>query len=338
MAATGARLSPPLPATPTDHLARLAWRLGSHRRPAVAFVSGPPRSGTTWVLEVMEELLAARRHWEPLNHLQHRLGGPSPAFGGERPHLAADAALPALEAFVRGVLAGGAPTAAHQMRNPRLGRLANLHRLATADVTLVKFVFAQRLLPWIARATDVRGVVLLRHPFAVVASMKAYAGRSADWGRETVEVVFDPALCRLCPGLETYRGRRVRRIEAYALDVAIDTLVPLADAACRERFVFAAYETLTADPGRFHDIARALDLGGRLREGPIANRPSATTRADSNVLHGGDPNASWRRRLAADEVAAIAGVMAALGLDDYDSEGRIRVDRLARRGCIRLIV
>lgn len=322
-------------AGPLATVTRAAWRVGARRRRPPVYVSGAPRSGTTWLLETLEDLLPARRHWEPIRGLQESLRPAHARYGGISPAFATDDDLPLLRRFLIDALADTPPAAPHRMHAPKLGRLGSLVRLATAEVSILKFTEAQRLLPWIVRTCPNPGVVLLRNPLAVVASVPGMERWPAGANAEPVTLAFDDGTLAQFPELAEVQGTTVSRIEEVAWWIVLDTLAPLRDGRCRDDLAFVAYEALVRDEGLFFAVADALGCGDLIRRRSVPRRPSDTTIADSNVVRGGDPTQSWRHRLQPWEIATVARVMARLGIDFYDSDGGYHPHALARRGLAR---
>jgi hypothetical protein len=202
----------------------------------------------------------------------------------------------------------------------------------------LKFTGGQRLLPWIVRHCDNPGVVLLRHPLALVASIRAMEAWSPATSNEPVTLDFDAATLAAFPELEKCAGVQVSRLEHAAYWVCVDLLFPLRDHLCRERLAFAPYEALSADPRLFERIVSLLGLHMISTDADIHGRPSATTLADSNVRRGGDPRTSWRHRLTDAERATILRVMNELGLDFYGADGGLRLAALRSRQIQHLVL
>jgi hypothetical protein len=145
-------------------------------------VAGLPRSGTTWIGEVLGRTAGARYLHEPDNHLvrpeawwaKRRLG-PYPEF-----HAGADGAE--YERLWRVAFAGGprrSPLYAgarilQRAGAPRVsGRLASRKRPRTAPGPLVvKSVHCARSVEWIADRFGPAVVLVERHPFGVIASWR----------------------------------------------------------------------------------------------------------------------------------------------------------------------
>ena len=143
-------------------LIRNVWRI-LHRKvdPSSAIaIFGSPRSGTTWIMEILIRVLP--KYWpvfEPLHRLSpevQRLFRESfkdlspPPWIPYKFYLEDDVVL---TQFMDCVFRGGI----HEVLNPYI--LIRMKRLLTSDGVLVKFVRANRLIPWILYRFRIRGAI-----------------------------------------------------------------------------------------------------------------------------------------------------------------------------------
>jgi hypothetical protein len=148
---------------------RLTEWFGTCRPENTIIVAGAPRSGTTWLAELIRELPRYKMINEPLrlstNPRARRAG-----FDW-RTRVAPREARPKLEQHLRDILQGRVELgpAWHFQSTHGLGKL--ISHLAN-DRAVVKLCRAGRMLHWIHRVSSVRNSVsIVRHPCAVVASM-----------------------------------------------------------------------------------------------------------------------------------------------------------------------
>lgn len=129
-------------------------------------VSGVPRSGTTWLSEMVAEQPGYKLLSEPLF-----LRGPGERdkIGLEwRTYIEADETNEEVEEWLRKSLSGRIPGDYVLTSQNLPGRVVEF---LSSQKKVVKFVRASRMLGWIDSTFDVRGIILLlRHPCAVVAS------------------------------------------------------------------------------------------------------------------------------------------------------------------------
>lgn len=124
-------------------------------------LAGAPRSGTTWLLEMLESLLGAYGAIEPF-HLGNLSPRDQATLGSWRPYRDATETDRDLEALLRRVLSG------HHLRNRSTRRLV---RLVQGRRVLVKEIRLGFLLPYVLATFPAVDVVLLvRDPVEVVTS------------------------------------------------------------------------------------------------------------------------------------------------------------------------
>ena len=131
----------------------------------VIIICGVPRSGTSWLMEILETLPEYKSYFEPLNYRWFpelkKIKQYSNYF------LKPTEECNELENYLSKIFTGGVKnTRAHYRLN-----FKNLLKRYRASKIMVKFVKANRLLPWISSKFKVREIFLItRHPFAVISS------------------------------------------------------------------------------------------------------------------------------------------------------------------------
>ena len=323
----------------TGALMHRFWDRGSQKsthRPV--FLSGSPRSGSSWSLETLEAILPARRHWEPVKGFQHEIGYRNGPFGGIRPWIDGEDDLPELQWRLRESLMGERPPAqVSRMYNPKEGVSGTLRRVLSPGVTILKFTAAQRLLPWIVGNIDCQGAMIVRNPLSIVASAKKMGSRVEGWGGLRSEERNDPALLQRFPAAAALEAEDLTNIRYLAIRTCLDLMVPLQDENCLKSLVVVPYESLTIEPSLFLAIASELGLGELLETDTVPVRPSATTVGDSNVLKKGNPNLSWQHRLEPWEIDQVQRVMDAFGINFYGESPECDLSRLKATGVQRLL-
>lgn len=308
-------------------IAHILWTHGTWRgasRKTVA-ITGSPRSGTTWLLEMIEKATRARRIWEPFP-------APSDALEedvhlGLRPYVPPTRGLEGLYAYLAEMFKGSVESPGTASGVRAHGRCGLAVRMMTAPATVVKFCRLQRLLPWLGRRFDLPVVLLVRHPLAVVASQIRHAAWS-DGARD------HPVLCSRVrkdfPELSAFADELSHLDERLAATWAFDYLVPLSHWKSLNGVKLVTYADLIRSVEVvLGETVEFLDLQDRPRgELPSLDEPSATTHGDSNVRTGGDPLATWKNRLDQEQVDRIVGVVDRFGLNPYDESMQPRWDRL----------
>lgn len=281
----------------------------------VTLVAGFPRSGTTWVAEVVAESTRSRLIFEPLSPLATAVEGDGPEY----PYLAPDDVDEALREYLGAVFDGRARgrwiDARPMTRRPR-GRV-------------VKFVRANLALGWLAETfPNVTIVFVMRDPWSVVRSWNrlGWDGRCliADLGRQTDltrRLYSSPAV----QGSEIARGilespDRASEIELVALAWAVHNRLALDDlrSMTDPPAIIVRYADLRSDPSReFNRLLRKV-LGrncaapemrdfATARARRIALRPSATSR--------GRPPSSGYEQFRADFGTEAAERVARIAVD-----------------------
>lgn len=273
-------------------------------------VLGSPRSGTTWLMNVLCCLPGAAPIFEPLNRRQDRRL--ARILDDEFPRIAPDEDRPALEALLRDVYRG------HHLTRWS-SAYASVPALLRADRFVVKLIRAMRAAGWLCtRFPQNRGVLLLRHPCAVVSSMLRSPGIWNDWRPEEIRL---PIRQTLGPEADRVLARLASRAELLAAAWCADALAALRETSARQVLV-VTYEDLVREPE--DTLGRIFGhLEEPVPEAALAalRRASATANPEAAIRRGGDPLRSWRSALAAREIDAILGVTYDLGIRVYDDSG-----------------
>jgi hypothetical protein len=313
-------------ARPSVDFALRAWGrwVAPHRlceRPIVIASSG--RGGSTWLAEVINSMPGHPLLWEPL-HL-----GTSPScrdYGFDwQTYVPPGAHEPDKRAYLDGVFSG---------RGMNIELVSSTHfrplEFARARALLVKFVCANLLLPWMVREFELRTLLLIRHPCAVVASQL----RHSAWAHVTKDnCTFSPRLAADFPHFAECFAQIREPEEVLAFEWATQAYVPLASPR-PHRWRLVAYETLlTEREAELERIARHLELPpDRLLSSAQLSRPSATTESDSLAARGEFRLDGWRRRLSARQIENIYRVVHAMGIHFYDGDAHPDPSALALLG------
>lgn len=297
---------------------RPAWSLGTWLGSSehTVVLTGSPRSGTSWLLEMIERATGARRIWEPFFQQQQPVDERN--FGlGSRPYLRPATDRTDLECRLANLFTGhgvspGSATGANPYGRVEMGR-----RLSCAPATVVKFCRAQRLLPWLLDRFHIPAVLLIRHPLAVVSSQLEHPSWSHDRVEDTHPIMCD-RIRRDYPELAAWSEQLDRPEERLAATWTFDYLVSLANWSKIEGLMLVTYESLVQAPVEaLTEILAHLGLSGDAAKSD-SRLPSASTRTSSNVAQGRDPLATWRRRLDEGQIRRILAVIERFGFEIYD--------------------
>ncbi len=276
--------------------------------PADNFVfTSSPRSGSTLLGAVLNAIPSSCSLFEPL-HLTNVPEAESAGFTW-RTYRPQSEHWPEGEQFFQRVFSGG-------LLNDWTSREMALGDVFGAKRQIVKFVRANRLLPWMCSRFSFAGSLLLvRHPCAVVASQLNY-------GWETVSDVEAPAYLRTSArGMEVLE--RLSTVEERLAAIwAFDQMPPLAAASRPWKIV--TYEELLLRPEQtVTSIADHWDV-------PIAMQKalSALEKPSSVVSASGVKGiAGWKKQLSGDQIDRILTTIADLGLAFYSRDDEADYDQ-----------
>jgi hypothetical protein len=289
-------------------LARRVWLdLGADPARTV-FVAGSPRSGTTWLAEVINHDHRYRTIFEPFRPGRVRATG----HFRSRQYLRPGAEDPALAGPIERVLTGRVRSGWTDQHNTRL----------VSTRRLVKDPWSNLFLGWIAdRFPEVPIVLVLRHPCAVVHSQLAMG--AWKWHVDLDDVLSQPDLVEdvLEPYLEVVRAAGTD-FERHVALWCIENLVALRQLEGKRAFV-VTYEDLCLRPapvlgGLFGFLGRPLDDADL----PRLDRPSALSRKDSAIATGASLVDGWRAHVDPATVRRADEMLEAFGLDGLYPERR----------------
>ncbi len=320
-------------------------------RPGPIWVVGPPRSGTTWVgeilcsavpgLELIEEPDNEKRsglarclkaHLPRFPHLRpgeadsrYALLWRCAFFGRFAPLLTHRSLwrvlfLPAgtPESFVsrkeRSVQAGAA-----RARGPLCTVIERMARAPSPEGTgrlrLVKSVHSVLAAEWVAKVSgESRVVVVLRSPYAVVASLRRM--RMPDRVREGCFAprVQDAAFGRRIPVSEEPNPELTRMTVQLAAMVRL-----LEDAASRNPdWIVVRHENLCVDPpAAFAGLCERLGLEAGRRLGAEIDRRNRPGEGYAAVRVAGAEIGKWRKDLSPADAERITEILSELGLEHW---------------------
>jgi hypothetical protein len=268
-------------------------------------LAGTPRSGTTWVGQILGAAEGFALVNEPLGLKMPGVERAGFSWATWQPP---DAEWPAGEAVLRRYFTGRGMSVKLLLRN-RLGAL--VHR-----GLVIKEVKANRLLPWISRRFELRGILhLVRHPCAVVSSQIEYFPERDPCVPDNIAYVE-----RCMPELLPWATALRTEWEERALTWALDQLVPLR-AAGERSWLTVHYETLVMDGEReLERILAALRIPASpaIRQAHAANSWQARARSVDHATASAEERLGvWRRRLSTEQVHDILEVCDRCGLHLY---------------------
>lgn len=291
-------------------------------------ISGTRRSGTTWLMEILETIPSYRSIFEPFHPEWYpefgRLGIPYD------PYVPTQKDLPKLREYLYKVLTGRVGS---QVPFRHYIRLAEVIRRFKSSKLIVKFVRANTMLPWIANEFDVRGVYfIIRHPCATIASQLS----TGYFPRITIDQLITEVnrVPELAGDRELISHLRsiTSEIERLAAIWAFENYIPLASqkphpwyTVVYERLVLRPREELEKIFGHIHE---------EIPEGALMKfkTPSRVT----SKTYGKDQIGTvkqltkWRKKLSERQIKAILKVTNWFGLDFYTENPEPDYDTLMK--------
>lgn len=283
-------------------------------------VSGSPRSGTTWLAELLLTLPEYRLLDEPL----HLGSGRAREAGVDewRTYVPPDAEQPALEDFLRRALSAQIP--GRYVVEPEQGFLLRLQAQLLRKPLVVKFVRASRMLHWLRRQFAVRGLIhILRHPCAVVASQLTY--ETSEW-RDTQPPDADKlqgSFGGWIPKdlLDRFRSTLagIRTTAGHLAAVwCLDNYVPLYYEADDFPGLVISYEALVDhEKDEIERICNYLDAPVPTQVAQRVEEPSHSASEDLATQDKEQQLSKWKRKLSTDQIDEVLGVVEEFSLDFY---------------------
>lgn len=302
---------------------------------ALKMIAGSGRSGTTWVLDALAIENGLRPVFEPLNPWASAIGErfAHRAIGPEDRH-------PELLEFYREVCAGKRQRLWTQYRRQRrwllpppsrlksfndgaellrawkkfLGEAPHLAVMARRREAIVKCIWSNLMLGWLARNLPCAVVLVVRHPGAVIESELR-----SSWNTQYAVDRFrsDRRLAELSGGrYEKLLARKLTPVERLATRWVIENQLAI-ETAGSNGVTVVHYEHLKSDPAAtWLSVAQALGLARAPQEAVLA-RPSQQAAPSGSDTEASVEVPRWLAALKPPQKAEIQGVLDQVGFDSY---------------------
>ena len=282
-------------------------------------VFGTPRGGTTWLMEILEALPGYRSIFEPFHRdmfpevRKLRINPFRPYVYFKDPH-------PQLKEYLTKIFRGKIVS-----KSPRYRlTLKNIYKRLFARKAVVKFVRANRLLPWIANNFQVKGMFfVIRHPCATIIS-QIETGFRAYFIPKNVPLPKKAVLTSISEIRELRNNeelmRKLKTIETQEEILAavwsIDNYIPLYYQRMFNWYT-VVYELLVLNPEE--EIKKMLSYINEKVTEEVYSKvriPSITTH---DRMYVGTPKQliKWKKKLSESQVRNILKVVHWFGLDFY---------------------
>jgi len=243
-------------------------------------VCGAPRTGTTWLAEVLNCIPDSTILWEPLHVLQ--VPEVSETGLSWRTEIQQNSSWPEAEELFRKILSG-------ELQNKWTMSRSRHRKDEYTKHWIVKFVRANRLLRWLCDNFSTRPPILLvRHPCAVVASTLR-----TTWAKQ-----------------QNFRGITENWCEDYARLLGLDIPHP---------WKLVCYEHLAKQPQKqFENIFKAIGVEIPNSYMDFVNNPSSTVFKNTALANDLDPLSQWQSDLSVAEISEILHITRSYGITLYN--------------------
>jgi Sulfotransferase family len=281
------------------------------------FVCGAPRSGTTWLAEVLNRSHAYRYLYEPFNCDKV----PMVNHFSERQYLRPHNDDPKYLEPARSIFTGKARDAwIDQYNRPGIVRRR-----------LIKDVRSMLMLKWIREHfPGMKIIFIIRHPCAVTVSRIKLGWRSI-W-RETFFNQHDLMADYLSPFAGDIAAAH-GVFERHIVDWCVENFVPL-DQLVKSDVFLAFYENLLADPKiGLQKLFQFLELPFDKTVLKLLTKPSVTSRSkgDNRTTPGGSSIIEgWRKHVADEELACARRWTTMFGLNEIYGDGSLANAKFAQ--------
>lgn len=267
----------------------------------VFVVTSSPRSGSTLLGQALTSIPRSCLLFEPL-HLRQVPEAEAADFSW-RTHIDPDKSWPQGENFLKGVFKGN-------VVNNWTAREMSVFRACLANKLVVKFVRANRLLPWMCNTFHLPSpVFLIRHPCAVVASQLGF-GWKGNQRPQTPSFLHQYP--RFHQALEQTNSIEEFLASLWALDQLPALLTPYP-----HHWTTVTYEELILQPERtlstiFENWKLDVDLASAISSLKVPS--SVVSKTGISGIEG------WRTKLSDRQIEKILRTVNAFGINFYSHE------------------
>lgn len=281
-------------------------------------LSGSPRSGTTWLGQVLSASPESALVLEPFDL---KMPGLRRAGFTPRTYVDPEAEWKEGEEVFSRVFQGKGITLKLLYRNGR--------KLRSARGLVVKAIRANRMLPWLSRHFAIRGMLfIIRHPCAVVSSQMAHPDMGVwDHLRDFDRFYLERKLPHLIPIAERFRTEE----EFRALTWCLDQHAPLASALAAG-WTRISYEQLVIEGEK--ELQRLFTSVGMTippEALPLLSANSWEVKGysvDHKQASVEERLGVWKKRLSPDQIARILAVVEACGIRGFSADAMPAVDEI----------
>lgn len=277
-------------------------------------LTSSPRSGSTLLSQILTAIPKSCTLFEPL-HLEQVPEAATAGFTW-RTYVEPDLDWPQGKAFLKQVFEG-------RIINSWISREISLKDALRAEKLIVKFVRANRLLPWICNSFDIpKPIFLIRHPCAVIASQIKYGWDNAQYAPES------PPYLAPYPAFQSVLKQLNSDVEYLAAMWALDQLPALIQTSPHP-WLTVTYEELSLRPE--HTISKICDS---LNSDIDLIKALNNLRIPSSVVSNSGISGltGWKKHLTSEQSDKILRTVHAFGINFYDYQDEADYEMLHGEG------
>jgi len=202
-----------------------------------------------------------------------------------------------------------------EVLNDWTAKFISFFKILNKNSYVIKFCRANLMLNWILKIFLIKkSILLIRHPLAVISSQLKHG----VWKNVKPPYIFQDEFKKNFPKIvENLKGVNEQE-EILAVNWAIETLIPLLNPKPYP-FILTSYEKLVLEKAKeLKRILLLLDINTVKDLQLLLNRPSKTTRENSNVFIGDNLLCTWKKYLSKKQIKNILNVINKVGIDFYD--------------------
>jgi hypothetical protein len=276
-------------------------------------ISGVTRGGTTWLMEMLHTD-TTQIIWEPMKYetLSKVKGKQFADDLGIIPYIPEHAEWDEARAYFSSLLSGRIPEQIQELSHPFL-----LENPFKKNRLLIKLCNANLVLPWLCRNFSIRPIVLVRNPYAVIASQLQHPGYRDIGTKHNLFALNKSVYNDVFTKYERQISAIQNQVSMLANWWAIQHVEILNRPEKEVLWKIVCYEDLVTDTEvqlnslyKAYSVSKAFD--------PVkAELPSATAH-----LFKGEARTyldSWKKVLTAEQLVSIRKVLDSYGIEQYDT-------------------
>jgi hypothetical protein len=276
-------------------------------------VSGSPRSGTTWLAEILSAIPDSAIIWQPIQHRDT-----VPALKRLNLHLyefiPEDASWRAAHETFHHLFEG-------KLLSPQLTKALSIKQLLTSNVYIFKFIRAGTFFPWLTNQCFFKTlpIYIVRHPCATIASQSMEKGEKIH-PEQIRRAILDRQW--LFPELiDTYRNqlKSLNCITEWRAALwCLENVLCLNHQDRNSRWITVMYEDLLLNRKReLNKIFQRLNRPVPETILAASEKMSSTARKGSPVLGHREQLTKWREVLNPSDVKKVVRILESFGIDLY---------------------